>query len=455
MRGRFSERAQLAAGVCLAAIAAFAPSAHAQTQAPFKPERFDETWPQDADGPFGAQFKNLHIADTATLSLGGDARWRFSALDAPRLGLGGVDADEWLLQRLLLHADLRFGDAARVFVQLGAHDGVSREIPSPSDDGGVDLQQAFLDLKANFAGAHTTLRIGRQELALGPRYVTTRDSGNVRQRHDLARIILSKGDWRADLFAGRPTEVLRGAFDDEADPGEEFYGVRLQLASPAATTEIYAYELDRDDVPLAGLVAHDARLSAGARLYGRRGDDDFDIEAVFQSGAFGDQDIAAYGAVIDVARHFDDAPLSPKLGARITYGSGDSDLSDDRQGTFAPAFPNGGWFGQNGLASFSNSIEAAGLITLAPSDDVGVTLKLSGVWRAQAADFLYAGNGPLAGTSGGDAFTGVASSVSLAWRLSPNCTITPYMSYVAISDDLASHGAHDVAYAHVNIALRF
>jgi hypothetical protein len=455
MRGRFIERAQLAAGVCLAAMAAFAPSAHAQTQAPFKPERFDETWPQGADAPFGAQFKNLHIADGTTLSLGGDARWRFSALDAPRLGLGGVDADEWLLQRLLLHADLRFGDTARVFVQLGAHDGVSREIPSPSDDGGVDLQQAFLDLNADIAGAHTTLRIGRQELALGPRYVTTRDSGNVRQRHDMVRLIATRGDWRADLFAGRPTEVLGGAFDDEPDPGEQFYGGRLQHISADTTTEFYAYELDREEVPLAGLVARDRRLSIGARAFGRRGDYDFDAEAIFQRGAFGGQDICAYGAVIDVARHFDDAPLGPKLDARVTYGSGDSDLGDGEQGTFAAAFPNGGWFGQNGLASFSNSVEAAALITLAPREDVAVTLKLSGVWRADAADFLYAGNGPLAGSSGGDAFTGVASSVSLTWRLSPNATITPYMSYVAISDDLASRGAHDVAYAHVNIALRF
>ena len=455
MQAAFFRRAQLAAGACLGALVWLSGQAHAQQATPFKPERFDETWPQDAGAPFGAEFKNLSVAPDVTISFGGDGRWRFAALDAPRLGLGGAEADDWLLQRLLLHADLRFDDDARLFVQVGAHDGVSREIPSSTDDDGIDLQQAFLDLNRAFGDVRATLRLGRQELSLGPRFVTTRDSGNVRQRHDMARLIMSAGPWRADLFGGRPTDVVHGAFDDKADLDEEFYGARLQRTFAHMTADFSIYELDRDGVTLAGVTARDERVSLDGRVAGRSGAYDFDAEAVFQGGSFGPQGVRAFGAVLEVARRLDRAPFSPRIGARITYGGGDSDPADGEQGTFAPAFANGAWFGQNGLASFSNTVELAPVLTLAPREDVSVVAKVAGVWRADAADYLYAGNTPLAGTAGGEAYVGVAASVSANWRPSPNLTINPYLSYVAIGDALQSRGAHDVAYAHLTLSLRF
>ncbi|MBL8542469.1 MAG: alginate export family protein [Hyphomonadaceae bacterium] len=444
-----------AAGASLSALALFSPRAAAET--PFKPERFDETWPPNGAGaPFGAEFKNIEVAPDVSVSFGGDMRWRFAALDAPRLGLGGAEADSWLLQRLLLHADLRFGDDARVFLQVGAHDGVSREIPSSTDDDGIDMQQAFVDLNHDFGDAHVTLRLGRQELALGPRFLTTRDSGNVRQRHDMGRLIIRDGAWRFDAFAGHPTGLSPGPFDDEADQAQTFYGGRLQYAATGVTTDISVYEHDRDSASLAGVTARDERVSAGLRSFGRRGDVDFDIEAIFQSGAFGGDDIRAVGLAADIGRTFPHHPLAPRIGARFTYGSGDSDSADGVAETFAPSFPSTSWFGQNGLASFANIVEVAGLLALTPRPDVTVTSKVAAVWRADTNDFLYAGGAYLAGTSGGeDAFTGLAPSVSVAWRPTENIMINPYVSYVALSDEVRSRGAHDVTYAHLSISLRF
>ena len=85
-----------------------------------------------------------------------------------------------------------------------------------------------------------------------------------------------------------------------------------------------------------------------------------------------------------------------------------------------------------------------------------LNLKLSAVWRSETADFAYAGNNALAGTSGGDdPFVGRAAALSLAWRPNDNVLINPYVSYVAVSDDLISRGAHDVTYAHLSVTLRF
>lgn len=444
-----------AAGASLSALALFSPRAAAET--PFKPERFDETWPAGgADAPFGAEFKNIQVAPDISVTFGGDIRWRFAALDAPRLGLSGAEADSWLLQRLLLHADLRFGDDARVFLQVGAHDGVSREIPSSTDDDGIDMQQAFVDLNHDLGGTHLTVRLGRQELALGPRFLTTRDSGNVRQRHDMARLIVRDGAWRLDAFAGHPTGLSPGPFDDDADQAQTFYGTRLQYATDAVTTDLSIYEHDRNSASLAGATARDERLNVGLRTFGHRGDVDFDVEAVFQSGAFGGDDIRALGLAADIGRTFAHHPLAPRVGARFTYGSGDSDSTDGAAETFAPSFPSTSWFGQNGLASFANIVEAAGLLAVTPRPNLTVTTKLAAVWRADTNDFLYAGGSYLAGTSGGeDAFTGFAPSVSVVWRPSDNVMINPYVSYVALSDEVRSRGAQDVAYAHLSISLRF
>lgn len=459
MSSRSNKRSGLFAGASVA-IAALLPAtpALAQDASPFRPERFDEDWTNLAEdeAPYGAQFKNLSVADDVTLSLGGDARWRFSTLDAPRLGLGGAEDDEWLLQRLLLHADLRFSDNARIFVQFGAHDGIGREIPAATDDNRADVQQAFFDIYANAFGGKLTVRTGRQELALGPRFTTTRDSGNVRQRHDLVRLIYTNGPWRADLFGGNPVVDERGVFDDNADSGQDFYGARLERTFGATVLDVYAYELDRNTATLGGATQNDDRISIGARLSGRKGAMDFDSEVMIQRGAFGASDVRAVGGTVDLGWRFPEAPMAPRLGGRITYGSGDSDLADDTQGTFAPPFPSSQWFGQNGLASFSNTIETAALAALTPSEHVTVNLKLSSVWRSETADFAYAGSNALAGTSGGgDAYIGRSAAISLAWRPNDNVLINPYVSYVAVGDELTSRGAHDVTYTHLSVTLRF
>lgn len=450
-------RARLFAGTCLAAAAATLSRADAQTASPFRPERFDDDWSavSETDAPYGASFNNIEIMDGVTASFGGDARWRFSMLDAPRLGIG-TEADSWLLQRLLLHADLRFADNARIFLQLGAHDGVDRDISTSTDDDNIDLQQAFVDIYAPLADGHLTIRAGRQELSLGPRFVTTRDSGNVRQRHDLVRLIYERGPWRADLFGGSPVSAAHGAFDDEADTGQDFYGARLQRQFGASTLDVYAHELDRDTATLTGVTANDDRVSLGARFSGRKGDLDFDSEVTIQRGTFGTQDVRAVGSDFEIGRRFPDAPLAPRIGARFTYGSGDANLADTTQGTFAPAFPNSQWFGQNGLASYSNTIETAALFGLIPAEDVSINIKLSSVWRAETADFVYAGSTALAGTSGGDdTYVGTSAAVSFVWRPNDNISINPYVSYVAVGHELKSRAADDVIYAHLSIALRF
>lgn len=446
----------------LALVAASGAKAHAQGAAlapPFKQERWSEDWrhAHGSDAPFGAAWKDMAVASGVTLSLGGDARWRSEYFDAPRFGSGGAIADQVLVQRLLAHADLRFGHGARVFVQLGAHDGIGRDLPSTTDDDRFDVQQAFADFSHRFGPIDATLRVGRQELWLGsPRFVTLRDNSNLRQRHDLARLTLSSGAWNADLFAGRPTQDHPGALDDEADHSQEFYGVRLGRKFGAVTADLLYYDLDRENFAIGGAVADDRRVSVGARIAGALGDVDFDAEFLTQSGGFGAREVRAWGASFDVGRRFTAMTWSPRFGARITYGTGDSDPLDARQETFAPPFPRTSWFGAAGLVSFSNSMEAAAIVNAAPGPDLSLEFKAAGLWRADTADLLYVGTqSTLPGTRLSDAYTGAGLSLLAAWRISPNVTLASYAAHLDMNGGLAGAGIHDTSYVSAILSLRF
>ena len=61
----------------------------------------------------------------------------------------------------------------------------------------------------------------------------------------------------------------------------------------------------------------------------------------------------------------------------------------------------------------------------------------------------------LAGTTGGDPWTGASLSGAITWRPSPYVAITNYASYVNLSEDLRAMGAHNVAYVLTALMLRF
>jgi hypothetical protein len=92
----------------------------------FATHRYDDDWSaycERVDQPVLDRMKCLPLPSEIVghLSFGGEWRERFEAVDSPDFGIG-TSSDEYLLHRLLLHADLKFGHAVRVFAQLGYHD---------------------------------------------------------------------------------------------------------------------------------------------------------------------------------------------------------------------------------------------------------------------------------------------------------------------------------------------
>ena len=442
----------LRAALPLAALFACAAGAARAEQAP---ALSNDRWSEDWSGSDQAG-KDIALAPWLALDIGADARWKVESIDNPRYGLTSADDDSWLQQRLLVHFNLRAGDSARIFLELGAFDVIDKDAGGANDDNRIDLQQGFLDLTPRWGETALRLRLGRQELDLGDRFIDLGDSSNIRLHYDAARLTLTHDAWTTDVFVAEQVANAPGAFDDDRLDGQDLYGLRTQRAFDGGWLRGFFYHQARDNFALAGVTANDARSSYGLGGQLRRGAWDGAFELVHQSGDHGALDIDAWGAYAELGRRFADAPLAPRIGTRLTYGSGDGDAGDGTIETYAPPIPRGSWFSEAGLVSHSNIVEAAALASLTLTDTLRLDAKLAGLWRADDNDFVYVSSQTaLAGTTGGDAYIGFAPRLQLNWRAARHLTVRGELSGVAVGDRFADLGAEDALYANASIAWRY
>src|SRR5262249_34339635 len=120
------------------------------------------------------------------LSLGGELRERYEHYTHPGFGVPHQPQyDDYVIQRITLHADLHANDYLRVFVQgiSGLQFGGTRD-KAPTNQNPVDLQQGFLDLRLHAGAAgdssYLVVRGGRFEMSYGAgRLVATRAGPNI------------------------------------------------------------------------------------------------------------------------------------------------------------------------------------------------------------------------------------------------------------------------------------
>ena len=76
-------------------------------------------------------------------------RERFESNHAEFLGLLRGDSGEWLLQRLEVRADVRFGGHVQAFVQLQSAFAPGKNVLTPVDRDPLDIEQAFVAVLSN------------------------------------------------------------------------------------------------------------------------------------------------------------------------------------------------------------------------------------------------------------------------------------------------------------------
>lgn len=401
--------------------------------------------------------------DGGFLSFGGEVRERMESYSNPNFGLGDQSANAYLLQRVLLHADLHINEYIRSFVQVGSHLSPWKDNPAPPYLDKVDLQQAFIDLRLplSFGGnADPTLRVGRQELAFGSqRLIAIRDAPSVRRNFDGVRITERIGGMQIDAFMTQPVLQKSGIFDDPWNQAQAFWGV--YTTTPAIPVlgkfDFYYLGFENENARYAQGIGRENRQSIGSRWFGTRAGWDWDWEAVGQFGTFANGDIRAWTVTTSTGYTFSLYDWGIRLGLKADIASGDKNLNDRTLGTFNALFPKLGYLTSAALFAPSNVMDVQPSITLKPVDNLTLTMGYGLGWRTTSQDAAYIGAGiPVAGTAGNpDRFMGQQATFDLAWQVDRHVLVEAGYVHTWTAGALRAAGARDVDFTYLAATYRF
>ncbi len=417
-------RATLALALALAALPG---AAMAQAR---RPEignlRHEEDWRAWCDPVRRTEaldaLKCVDLGGAATLTLGGELRERFEHVRNPAFGLEDRGEDQVLLHRLTVHADLRVGEQFRALVQIGDFRATTRRFGNGSTDrNAFDLAQGFVDLSA----AAFTMRGGRQEIDFGSgRLVSIREGPNVRRAFDGVRGFWQGRGWRVDALFVQPIAIGPAAFDDTTDGGQSLWGVYATTPDiGVGKLDLYYLGLRRARAMFAIGAAREIRQSFGVRWFGQRGDVDWDVEGVVQTGRFGFERIAAW----TVASNFGwrlAGPLAPRFGLKADIASGDARPRDARLGTFNALYPKLPYFTEANIVAPANLMDLQPGITIGPAKTLELAASVDLLWKHRRADAFY--TTPfiaIPATRGGGRWIGWQASLTADWQASPHLTL--------------------------------
>lgn len=361
--------------------------------------RYDEDWASLRDTPHRSadwwqrlKDRPLDSSGDIRLTLGAEARARFEGFRDNLWGQPPAPDDGYLWLRFMPLADLHAGPV-RGFVQgIAARANGVGAGAGPADTTGIDVLQAFADIRLPL-GSHATVTVrgGRELVALGSeRLVGLRYGPNVPQAFDGVRGMLDIGSARIEAFDFRPVAVGPGNFDDRSSPTRALRGVYATLPLAAgAKADLYWLQYDNEAARFHEVAGREQRDTFGVRLWGRSGGLAWNWEAMLQRGRFEGEAIRAWSIASETSYAWPQLQFAPRLRLRANIASGDHDPADKVLGTFNAMFPKGKYFGE------LSPIGPRNIMNLHASADfelgTGVTAEIVGIayWRASRADGVY------------------------------------------------------------------
>ncbi len=203
----------------------------------------------------------------------------------------------------------------------------------------LDVRTAFSDIGA--ATGRATMRVGRQELALGDqRLVGHANWLNAARTFDAARLTLRQKTYIVDAFAASVVRILPDAWDKSGN-GNRFYGAYVSLRSVLPKGSIDPYFFWRGDRRLKseqGEIGDLHQATTGVRVAGTLPHAyEYNAEAAVQAGSLGPDTIRAWAGHVQMKT----GPFGPALRVAGEYNvaSGDADPADGRRGTFDQLYP--------------------------------------------------------------------------------------------------------------------
>ena len=407
-----------------------------------------------ADGPLGRTY----------LTIGGEIRERFETYEHPNFGINKAPAhNHYLLQRLLLSADLHVTDYFRAFVQFGDMDRYgARGVTSTTDLDRGDIMQAFADFRApSPLGDAPTLRLGREELLFGwQRLIAVREGPSVRRAFDGVRFTDHIGDISFDLMSVRPVVDNQGGFDDVSNAAQRLIGGYLTVPAPffpALKADLYLLDYENDTAKYRGLTGVEKRQTVGGRLFGKYGGFDWNFEGAYQTGSYGALGVRAFLLAGVAGYTFQNIPTTPRLSLEANWASGDHGGSTI--GTFNAMFPRLPYFGELPLLVPSNVKDIRPVLTLDPVKDVQFVFGYDMLWRASTTDGLYGSGMTLfTGTNAAKvtaARIGEETSFDLRWHVDKHLSVGGIACYMTAGPALAAATGQPVKFGVLYAKYKF
>lgn len=349
------------------------------------------------------------------IRLSGELRERVTWQSA--LAFDGDDPDAGLFwtQRVALAADTDIAPAVRVRAALVSALIEGSDDQSPAERNVLDLQEAYVELGPQAA----FVRIGRQEIRLGSqRLIAVRDGTTVRRTWDGARGHATFGKVELDAFALRLVAVRpEGIFNDGRNEGRDLAGVQANFPVPRGRLETYWLYTRTDERRTIAGTGDERRHSLGLRAHGEEGGWFWDWEAVYQTGRFGQGDIAAWTLATKTGYRWEGRAWKPEVMLSANIASGDGDPGDGTLRTFNALYPNASYFSENAVLGPSNFFNVHPYVKVQPRDDLSVGLDLNLYWRLSRADGVYNPQGGLIRAPGGSdrRFVDAALSGVIEW----------------------------------------
>lgn len=367
------------------------------------------------------------------VTLGGDLRLQLVNARYLSFGTEGGDNHNVALERIHLHANLRFSPAFRFFTEIKSNHEQNREPRAlVVDVDRLDLHQAFAEVGSDRT---SLLRIGRQELLYGSgRRIFPRNGPNVRGNVDAVLGKTNVADWRIDAFVFRPVEIDAGVFDDSKINTQAFWGVYAvgapQMLAPLGL-DTYYIGAHRKGVRFSQGVGIEHRHSFGNRLFGKSGAWDHDHELTLQWGHFGSASIKAWSLTSETGYTWSDAPGKPRGSLRLTAGSGDRNPADPSLQTFNSFSPRGGVVTEGFNLSPANLLHARVAVDVDIVPSLRAIIALETTSRNSRCDGIYGPGGLLYRAPGNSQARHVGDDIDgiLIWKIDRHATFTFQFGY--------------------------
>ncbi len=424
--------------------------------------RWQEDWSVLADPALRTRWGDalkyiaLSTADPKVyLSFGANLRERVEMSDAASFGIGNPN-NTYLLQRLQLHADLRFAQYWQAFVQVEDARTVNKQVIGGADRNPWDLRLAFLAYVRKFESGTLKARVGRQDFAFDlQRFVSLRDGPNVRQSFDAAWADWEAGKWRFIGFVSQPVQYKdQHPFDDTSNRHFRFNMLRVErLVWGHDELSAYYALYSRDNAHYLDAAGNEQREVYDARFAGNAAGFDWDLEGMAQRGTVGSKDIDAWGSGARAGYTWQGFGWQPRLGLQADAASGDHHPGGQSLGTFNPLFPNGYYFTLAGFTGYTNLVHIKPSVTLKPLPALTLMGEVGFLWRETTADAVYVQpNIPLAGTAGeGGHWTGVYGQLRADYAFNANFTGAVEAVHYDVGRAIRVAGGRDADYLGVEL----